>query len=845
MDTENTALRVLLIEDNPGDARAIQEMLKDIGGGPPGVTLARTASEGAGLIKAEQFDVILLDLGLPDSQGIDTVRSIAPSKLYAPVIILTGLDDREAAIQALKEGVQDYLLKGQMNGEMLSRAIGYAIERQRTCEILKNLSLTDPLTGLYNRRGFETLAVQQQQLALRLHKNLWVCVVDIDGMKLINDSFGHQQGDAAILDAAAVLRRTFRTSDLVARLGGDEFAVLCIESSPCSADLFKDRLRKNLGKYAAEHHRDFRLSLSMGVTSCDAASGFDLERMLVRADEAMYQIKHIAQPTETAEKVIRVLVVEDNPGDSRLVREALAEARFANYSMIWAQSLAEGKMALASDTIDVVLLDLDLPDSWGSMTIVEMVKCCPTKPVVVLTGSTNEETGLEAIKYGAQDYLVKGSFTPGTLERIISYAIERKNIGEELRRAREREVAISSRIQQTLLLGSPPADLPGIEFAAFTVPSQQVDGDFYDFIRCGDTCVDILLGDVMGKGIPAALLGAAAKSHFLRAHGSLLYERGCDGLPEPEAVIGRVSRYIADDLIKLESFITLCYARLDTTCRTLRFIDCGHTKTVHYRAADGSCALLNGVNMPLGFIRDDAYAAVDVRFNRGDLFFFYSDGLTEARSPDGEFFGEERVMDIIAQNAGLAIDEINRMIFYAVTAFVGSQAFNDDMTCVLVAIRDRGTGRRGETATLQTTSALGELAGIRSFVGEFCSRWASPPLDEGRTEALKLAVSEAATNIMKHAYACRADGRIEIEASDENDHVLLRLRHEGASFRREDVAAPRFDGKAESGFGVYIIEQSVDEVRYCSCGSGGHEIVLRQNKNTTEGEDTWNCTVKL
>jgi phosphoserine phosphatase RsbU/P len=546
-----------------------------------------------------------------------------------------------------------------------------------------------------------------------------------------------------------------------------------------------------------------------------------------------------------SENALTVLLVEDNPGDARLVREMLGESRVAGFTILLAQSLAEAKMHMESPDIDVVLLDMGLPDSWGKETIIEIVKCLPEKPVVVLTGSHSEETGLEAIKYGAQDYLVKGSFTPGTLERVINYAIERKNIAEELRKARDREVSISSRIQQTLLLGTAPTDLPWVDFVAFTIPSQHVDGDFYDFIRYGDSCVDIIHGDVMGKGIPAALLGAAAKSYVLRAHNSLIYRHKCAELPSPEAIIAQVNDYIVDELMKLESFITLCYARLDATAGTLQFVDCGHTKTIHYRAADKSCCLLDGTNMPLGFSCDDEYQAVTVMFAPGDLFFFYSDGLSEARSPDGGFFGEQRIMDIIAANACESAEELARMVFYAVSAFTGTQVFTDDMTCVLAAIRERSPESQGAGVRLKTTSDVGELAGIREFTGDICARLTSPPLSSDETAALQLAVNEAATNIMKHAYGGRTDGWIEIRVFDTAAQLTITLRHQGSGFDRDAVPAPYFDGTSEGGFGLFIIEQCVDEVSYTTETSGVHVITLTKHKPQQEGDDSWNFTAKM
>jgi anti-sigma regulatory factor (Ser/Thr protein kinase) len=234
-----------------------------------------------------------------------------------------------------------------------------------------------------------------------------------------------------------------------------------------------------------------------------------------------------------------------------------------------------------------------------------------------------------------------------------------------------------------------------------------------------------------------------------------------------------------------------------------------------------------------------------VPFARGDLFFFYSDGLTEARSPEGEFFGEQRIMDIIVRNADESADELARMIFYAVSAFVGSQVFSDDMTCVLAAIRDHDRACSGTSAVLQTLGSVEELARIRDFVVDFCSRTAEPPLAGEQIDALQLAVNEAATNIIKHAYAGRSDGRIEISACDMDAQVTLTLRHQGSGFSRENVPAPNFDGTSEGGFGLYIIEQSVDEVRYTTEASGMHAIVLTKYKTPQEGEDPWNCTAKL
>jgi len=158
---------------------------------------------------------------------------------------------------------------------------------------LERLSLTDELTGLYNRRGFMTLAEQQIRLVARTKKPLLLLFADVNGLKTVNDALGHEVGDALLLDAAQALQTAFRSSDIVARLGGDEFVVLLIDPSSTSAELVKKRLETCIAHFNSVARRPYRLSLSIGVCESTAASdsGPDLQRMLADADAAMYHAK--------------------------------------------------------------------------------------------------------------------------------------------------------------------------------------------------------------------------------------------------------------------------------------------------------------------------------------------------------------------------------------------------------------------------------------------------------------------------------------------------------------------------------------------------------------------------
>ncbi|HEX6804592.1 MAG TPA: diguanylate cyclase [Terriglobales bacterium] len=158
----------------------------------------------------------------------------------------------------------------------------------RSNAILENLSLIDDLTGLYNRKGFLALADHRMKLAYRNDEDFSIAFVDLDGLKDINDTFGHQQGNQALQDAASVLRDCFRESDIIARLGGDEFAVFICEAGH---EKIAGRILRKLAECNAAAERSYRLSLSMGIVSADAAKDSDLETLLGRADALMYAQK--------------------------------------------------------------------------------------------------------------------------------------------------------------------------------------------------------------------------------------------------------------------------------------------------------------------------------------------------------------------------------------------------------------------------------------------------------------------------------------------------------------------------------------------------------------------------
>jgi len=165
-------------------------------------------------------------------------------------------------------------------------------ERKRLEKELQALSVTDQLTGLQNRRGFISLAEQQLKVADRTRKGLVLSFLDVDGLKQINDRMGHEIGDQAIIDAAGILRKTFRVSDIISRLGGDEFAVLALDNSGAHPDAITRRLRENIDAHNASSQRAYTLSISIGTVLYDPKTPCSLDQLMAKADRRMYRQKN-------------------------------------------------------------------------------------------------------------------------------------------------------------------------------------------------------------------------------------------------------------------------------------------------------------------------------------------------------------------------------------------------------------------------------------------------------------------------------------------------------------------------------------------------------------------------
>lgn len=303
-DSSNTAdtgtLQILFVEDSVADARLLQENLKHSSRGHR-LTIRHVVSlaEAQAALKQEKFDCILLDLGLPDGQGVQSVAVLREASPETAIVVMTGLDDEQMAIAALKAGAQEYAVKGLPTGEVLVRSMHHAIERHQMLSELNKLreqeyfqATHDLLTGLPNRQLFADRARQMAEQARRQQCQLAVCYLDLDGFKAVNDIYGHTVGDMLLKTVAGELRHAVRSGDSVARLGGDEFAALLAPSASgrLEAQQIAQRIIDRIQAITSIGGHPVRIGASIGIAILPDHAD-DLEKLLQRADLAMYAAK--------------------------------------------------------------------------------------------------------------------------------------------------------------------------------------------------------------------------------------------------------------------------------------------------------------------------------------------------------------------------------------------------------------------------------------------------------------------------------------------------------------------------------------------------------------------------
>ena len=303
MESQQQQLRLLIIEDDPDQRELIREQVEDrFGRGT--VVGVESRSEALGHDLAT-FDLILTDYNLPDGTGMDVLADIR-ARCSTPVIMVTGENVGHIAAEAIRNGATDYVVKV---GDYLftiplvieknltvAKIIKEKEELHRQLELknaqLEQMAATDALTGVYNRRHFNRVLDQLFAEAARYDKDLACVMIDLDGYKQLNDSFGHQVGDQLLVTAGKVILANMRRMDVAARYGGDEFVLLFPHGGVDEAALAAGRISEEFYQSsAAILQRKEGVGMSIGVASLRQCMPVSAEQLIARADAALYKSK--------------------------------------------------------------------------------------------------------------------------------------------------------------------------------------------------------------------------------------------------------------------------------------------------------------------------------------------------------------------------------------------------------------------------------------------------------------------------------------------------------------------------------------------------------------------------
>jgi len=288
----SSLIKILVVENNVEDIVLIQHVFSIIKEIKCDLIFVDSFIEAIELLELEfnDIDLVLLDLAVLDSCGNKTLEEVYDMYSEIPFIILCSPAEEETALDAVRKGAQDYLIKSELSSYQLQRIINCSIERNLLRIKMARMSITDELTKLYNRRGFFTMTKQQLQLARRMRKNIGVFFIDIDGMKEINDLFGHHQGDQALIDISKILKDACRSTDIIGRIGGDEFGISIIQEVNC-IKIIEKRIRHKIELQNEARLRKYTLSISIGKYCINTQSCVDIQKSLEEADRLMYMEK--------------------------------------------------------------------------------------------------------------------------------------------------------------------------------------------------------------------------------------------------------------------------------------------------------------------------------------------------------------------------------------------------------------------------------------------------------------------------------------------------------------------------------------------------------------------------
>jgi len=778
-------IRVALICQGEDERASLQSLLTEAG---CSVDAWASPAEAAWQRRPDQLpDVLILGMqfGNGTEAGLQAINQAASQWSCVPVIVTTAHRDLSVRLAALRAGAAAVMIKPFAAEELLQR-ISHIKAGGAPCEPV--VVLEPPPVG---QTGGPTGGQPPSQPAGRTWPAHWRVVHSISALSA---TLQHQPTSAVVLHGKLADTTPAELTTLLqdGPNGTGLPVVWCIQRPDPALHV----LAAQVGA-AAVVDADLPLPVLTAVVSQHTRRAQTQHDRMQRLHDAMYELNrqrialdhHAAVSIANAEGV----VIETSARHARLTGHAIGHLIGAH--------LSEPRPGKAEPELPgSALLTAKAEGVWRGRIQLTRADGAPCWADATLVPFVNPQG--QVYRY----LLARSDVTQQVLDTLT------------LDRMRQAEMDTASTIQSTLLVPPLPHCPAGVSVAARFSASSGVAGDFHELIELQPGVFDVLVGDVMGKGVPAGLIGAAVKLELARCLSDLgTFQAG--ELAQPAAIVKALHQRLAPRLMALDTYVTLSYLRVEPGKQRLTSVGCGHPQTLLVH--DGVALSLPNNNLPLGVLPDDTYIQSEHRLPPGATLVMYSDGLTEAIDADGEAFGTERLEQTACElapryaDARLTADGLLARVHAHVrgTAKAGSDTADateaqqaDDQTLVVLRIPD--TGEHFESLP----RSLAALSSLRQAIAT-CA-----PLQH-TTDAVRdrlcLAAVEAFSNTVRHGHPTREDTTIGLSVSGGNGVFELTLTDIGTPFSPPDTPLqPDPCSGAEGGYGLALIAASCDEVRY-------------------------------
>ena len=509
-----------------------------------------------------------------------------------------------------------------------------------------------------------------------------------------------------------------------------------------------------------------------------------------------------------------VLAVDDTPENLDVVKGILADDYHIKVAV-------NGHIALKiaqSQALDLILLDIMMPEIDG-YEVCRQLKADPQTrdiPIIFLTAKGETADEAEGFALGAADYILKPVNPPLLKARVKTHLALKHNMDElqaayaVINRQKKRmqdELNVGRDIQLSMVPDTFPAFPDRDEFIvhALLLPAREIGGDFYDYFFVERDKLCVCVGDVSGKGVPAALFMAVTKTMIKSTAGDD---------HSPASIMTRVNDEISRDNPKC-MFITLWLGILDTITGEFRYTNAGHPYP-YLKRPDGGVETLQHVHGPVvGAMEGMAYGEDSIYLGQGDQLLVFTDGITEAMDVTDQLYGEDRIINLFRLAENCNPDDLVAATLESVETFAGEAEQADDITILAIEYCAETSATEAAQLEITITNSLEEIDRVNDSFNEFAESCSRPMTVYSR---VNMVFDELLTNVISYAYVDDETNHIEIVIEYDKGILTISITDDGTPFnpftRRDPDISPSLEAREIGGLGIHLVKNTMDETLY-------------------------------